>query len=96
MNLGEEIDLDSLKFGTILENTAHLMKKLNMTSSFLSPQCFYMILFQTAMLIVEMFALCDYSTGTSQFPMSSYVCISASILRALLILCIFNCQSHGV
>ena len=28
--------------------------------------------------------------------MSAYVCISASILLALLILCIFNCQSHGV
>ena len=96
MNLAEEIDLDSLKFGTILENTARLMKKLNMTSSFLSPQCFCMILFQTTFLIVEIFALCDYSTGTSQFPMSVYVCISAIILQSLLILCIFNWQSHGV
>ena len=96
MNFAEEIDLDSLKFGTILENTAHLAKKLTMTSSFLSPQCFYMILIQTAILIKSIFDLCDYSTDASQFPMSAYVSILAMIFQSLLSVCIFNWQSYDV
>ena len=96
MNLAEEIDLDSLKFGTILENTAHLMKKLNMTSSFLSPQCFYMILFWTTMVIVQVFAFIDYSDGISQFSAFTYVSIVTLILLSILILCIFNWQSYDV
>ena len=96
INLIEEIDLDSMKLVVILENTANLMKKVKMTSSFLSLQCFFMILHHTAMLIVQIFSLCDYLTGTSQFPPTTYVAIVATILWSTLILCIVNWQSYDV
>ena len=96
INLIEEIDLDSMKLVVILENTANLMKKVKMTSSFLSLQCFFMILYHTAMLTVQIFSLCDYLTGTSQFPNSTYVAIVATILWSTLILCIVNWQSYDV
>ena len=86
-----------MTFGTILENTANLMKKVNMTSSFFSLQCFYLILFYTIMIIVQVFTFVDYySDGTSQFPPISYVPIGALILQSILILCIFNWQSYDV
>ena len=94
LNLIEEIDLDSMKFGIILENTANLMKKLKMT--FLSLQCFFMILYQTVVLTVEIFNLCDYSTGTFSFPPIVYVTLVGMILLSFLILCIFNWQSYDV
>ena len=96
MNLVEEIDLDAKKFGIILENTANLMKKVNMISSFLSPQCFYKILIDTTMMTVQVFTFIDYSDGTSQFSAFSYVSIVALILLSILILCIFNWQSYDV
>ena len=96
MNLVEEIDLDAKKFGIILENTANLMKKVNMISSFLSPQCFYLILIGTKMITVQVFTFIDYSDGTSQFSAFSYVSIVAVILLSILILCIFNWQSYDV
>ena len=97
IHLIREIDLDSMTFGTILENTANLMKKVNMISSFLSLQCFYLILFHTIMIIVQVFTFVDYySDGTSQFPPISYVPIGALILQSILILCIFNWQSYDV
>ena len=93
MNSIEEIDLNSLKFGTILENTAHLMKRVNMTSSFLSPQCFFGILVQTLALIVEFFVLIDYSTGSSHFFYPSFV---SKIFLSMSIFCILNWQSYDV
>ena len=95
INLIEEIDLDSLKFGVILENTANLMKKVK-TSSFLSLQCFFMILFETEVLILMIYLLCEYLTATSQFPIFFYVCIAALVLQSLLGLCILNWQSYDV
>ena len=96
MNLAGKIDLDSMKFGVILENTANLMKILKMNSSFLSLQCFFMTFLQTFMLIAEVFTLCDYLTGTSSFHPFAYVSIVASILLPLLVLCIFNWQSDDI
>ena len=96
MNLIEEIDLDSLKFGVILENTANLMKKVKMTSSFLSLQCFFMILYVTEALILMIYLLCDLLTATSQIPIFPYVCIAALVLQSLLGLCILNWQSYDV
>ena len=95
-NLIEEIDLDSMKFGIILENTANPMKKVKMTSSFLSLQCLFMIFYHTVTLTVHIFYLCDYSTGTSKFPMSAYVLLVAIILLSILSLCILNLQSYDV
>ena len=96
MNLAGKIDLDTMKFGVILENTANLMKILKMNSSFLSLQCFFMTLHPTIMLIAQVFTLCDYLTGTSSFPPSAYVAIVALILWSTLILCLLNLQSHDV
>ena len=48
------------------------------------------------MLTVQIFSLCDYLTGTSQFPKSTYVAIVATILWSTLILCIVNWQSYDV
>ena len=72
------------------------MKKLKMTSAFLSLQCFLMILYHTEVLTVEIFTLCDYSTGKSSFPPSIYVTLVSMILQSFLILCIFNWQSYDV
>ena len=93
INLIKQIDLDSMTIGTILENTANLMKKVNMISSFVSPPCFYLILYYTVMLIVQAFSLFDYSDGTSPII---YVSLGAIILQSILILCILNWQSYDV
>ena len=97
INLIKEIDMDSMTFGTILENTGNLMKKVNMISSFFSLQCFYLVLFHTIMIILAVFTFVDYySDGTSEFSPISYVSIGARILHSILILCIFNWQSYDV
>ena len=78
-----------------MENTANLMKKVK-TSSFLSLQCFFMILFETEVLILMIYLLCDLLTATSQIPIFPYVCIAALVLQSLLGLCILNWQSYDV
>ena len=95
MNLIREIDPDSMTFGTILENTANLMKKVNLISSFLSPQCFFLVCYHTYMIIIHVFNIFDYySDGT--FSPIIYVHFGAHILHSILILCIYNWQSYDV
>ena len=97
MNLIREIDPDSMTFGTILENTANLMRKVNLISSFLSPQCFHLVLYHIIMIIVLVFFFIDFHLdGTSQFSPTLYVFIGAMISNSILILCIFNWQSYDV
>merc|ERR1740129_2137804 len=55
-----------------------------------------MILFETEVLILMIYLLCEYLTATSQFPIFFYVCIAALVLQSLLILCILNWQSYDV
>ena len=57
---------------------------------------FFHDLVLTEVLTLEIYFLCDYLTGKSQFPILLYVCIAAVVLQSLLILCIFNWQSYDV
>jgi hypothetical protein len=55
-----------------------------------------MIIYHTVTLTIHIFYLCDYSTGTSEFPMSAYVLLVAVNLFSILSLCILNLQSYDV
>ena len=57
---------------------------------------FFHDLVLTEVLTLEIYFLCDYLTGKSQFPILLYACIAAVVLQSLLILCIFNWQSYDV